>query len=142
MYFFTIKKYFARWRTNFLITEIINQQASSTRCIASNDFRTIAQVLLCLITCQPEHGGCDCKVQLLVAYCYNIPSLPLALCGDLGLRASRASGIDHERELHQRVTAISELVVLAVLHSRQLKHSEVTQIMLIRHYIYSTTIIS
>lgn len=61
-------------------------------------------------------------------------TLPLALCGDLGLRASTAGGVDHKRELHQRVTAISELVVRAVLHSRQLKHNKVTQIMLIMHF--------
>lgn len=48
-------------------------------------------------------------------------TLPFALCGDLGLGASAAGGIYHQRELHQRMTAISELVVLAVLHSRQLK---------------------
>lgn len=48
-------------------------------------------------------------------------SLPLALRGDLGLRASAAGGIDHQRQLHQRMAAISELVVLAVLHPRQLK---------------------
>lgn len=66
----------------------------------------------------------------------NDPSrtLPLALCGDLGLRTSRASGIDHKRELHKRMTAISELVVLTVLHSRQLKHNKVPQLVLVTHF--------
>lgn len=51
-------------------------------------------------------------------------ALPLAVCGDLGLRASTASGINHEWELHQRVPAVSKLVILAVLHSGQLKHNK------------------
>ena len=59
---------------------------------------------------------------------YEVSSVPLALCGDFGLRASAACGIDHERELHQRMTTISELVALAVLHSRQLKHNKVAPI--------------
>lgn len=59
-------------------------------------------------------------------------TLPLALRGDLGLGASAAGGIYHQRELHQRMTAISELVVLAVLHSRQLKWR--TDHALVLHY--------
>lgn len=48
-------------------------------------------------------------------------SSPFALCGDFGLGASRAAGVDHQGELHQRVAAVSELVVLAGLHPRQLE---------------------
>lgn len=60
-------------------------------------------------------------------------TLPFALCGDLGLGAGAAGGIYHQRELHQWMAAISELVVLAVLHSRQLRWGT-DQALLCLHY--------
>lgn len=69
--------------------------------------------------------GVNVKSSFLGLIPCNNATIPLALRGDLGLRAGRASRVDHQRELHQRVTAISELVVLAVLHSRQLKNRQI-----------------
>ena len=75
--------------------------------------------------------GVNVKSSFLWFINYNNATVPLALRGDLGLRAGRASGVDHQRELHQRVTAISELVVLAVLHSWKLISK---QIMLLTNF--------
>lgn len=61
-------------------------------------------------------------------------TLPFALRGDLGLGASAAGGIYHQRELHQWMTAISELVVLAVLHSRQLKWRTDQALVFLHHF--------
>lgn len=51
---------------------------------------------------------------------------PLVVGEDLGFGAGAARGVDHERQLHQRVASVAEGVVLAGLHPGQLGERAIT----------------